>query len=155
MIFTRVATVHRDAFCQFLFRWIYYCHSSKSTGRETSKTYLCTMGWVDILTKPDLSLRHDKIRLMLILLSEYVFCCKLQERQMCARWWIWAEKATVGSHDMTFLHLRFCCWPFWPLWEFIIISPFHSAQLCRATLLWQQLKNFQLLLPQLPTQDQK
>ena len=33
-------TVHRGAFCQFLFRWIYYCHSSKSTGKETGKTHL-------------------------------------------------------------------------------------------------------------------
>ena len=28
---------HRDAFCQFHFRWIYYRHSSKSTGKETDK----------------------------------------------------------------------------------------------------------------------
>jgi hypothetical protein len=34
-------TLHRYAFCQFPFRWIYYCHSSKSTGKETEKTYLC------------------------------------------------------------------------------------------------------------------
>jgi hypothetical protein len=32
--------VHRGTFCQFLFRWIYYCHSYKSTGKETSKTHL-------------------------------------------------------------------------------------------------------------------
>ena len=37
-------TVHRDAFCQFPFRWIYYCHSSKSTGKETGKMYFC--GWL-------------------------------------------------------------------------------------------------------------
>ena len=36
-------TVHRGAFCQFLFRWIYYCHSSKSTGKETGKTHLCAV----------------------------------------------------------------------------------------------------------------
>ena len=30
--------LHRGAFCQFLFRWIYYCHSSKSTGKETGKS---------------------------------------------------------------------------------------------------------------------
>ena len=29
--------LHRGAFCQFPFRWIYYCHSSKSTGKETGK----------------------------------------------------------------------------------------------------------------------
>ena len=33
----------RDAICQFLFRWIYYCHSNKSTGKETGKTHLCAL----------------------------------------------------------------------------------------------------------------
>ena len=43
-------TVHRDAFCQFPFRWIYYCHSSKSTGKETGKMRLCAMlGFVNKL----------------------------------------------------------------------------------------------------------
>ena len=40
-----IRAVHRGAFCQFLFRWIYYCHSSKSTGKETGKTYLCAVHW--------------------------------------------------------------------------------------------------------------
>ena len=31
-------------FCKFPFRWIYYCHSSNSTGKETGKTHLCAMG---------------------------------------------------------------------------------------------------------------
>ena len=35
--------MHRGAFFQFLFRWIHYCHSSKSTGKETGKTHLCAM----------------------------------------------------------------------------------------------------------------
>ena len=30
--------------CQFLFRWIYYCHSSKSTRKETGKTHLYILG---------------------------------------------------------------------------------------------------------------
>ena len=33
----------RGAFCQFPFRWIYYCHSSKSTGKKTGKTNLCAL----------------------------------------------------------------------------------------------------------------
>ena len=33
-------TVHKGAFFQFLFRWIPYWHSSKSTGKKTSKTHL-------------------------------------------------------------------------------------------------------------------
>jgi hypothetical protein len=32
--------LHRGVFCQFPLRWIYYCHSSKSTGKEISKTLL-------------------------------------------------------------------------------------------------------------------
>ena len=30
----------RGAFCQFLSRWIYYCHSRKSTGKKTGETHL-------------------------------------------------------------------------------------------------------------------
>ena len=30
-------TLHRGAFFQFLFRWIHYCHSSKSTERKVTK----------------------------------------------------------------------------------------------------------------------
>ena len=36
----RCHEVHRGAFFAFPFRWIYYCHSSKSTGKETGKTHL-------------------------------------------------------------------------------------------------------------------
>ena len=39
-------TMHRGAFCQFPFRWIYYYGSIKATGKETGKTYLCAMGWI-------------------------------------------------------------------------------------------------------------
>ena len=34
-------TVDRGAFFQFFFRSIHYCHSSKSTGKETGKNHLC------------------------------------------------------------------------------------------------------------------
>ena len=38
------AGLHRGAFCQFPFRWIYYCHSSKSTERKLAKrTYVHCM----------------------------------------------------------------------------------------------------------------
>ena len=36
-------TVHRGAFCQFPFRWVYYYGSNKSTGKETDKTHLCAV----------------------------------------------------------------------------------------------------------------
>ena len=35
--------MHRGVFCQFLLWWIYYCHSSKSTEKKTSKTHLCAV----------------------------------------------------------------------------------------------------------------
>ena len=35
--------MHRGAFCQFPFRWIYFYGSNKFTGKETGKMHLCTM----------------------------------------------------------------------------------------------------------------
>ena len=35
--------VYRGAFCQFLFWWIYYSSSSKSTGKKTGKMHLCAV----------------------------------------------------------------------------------------------------------------
>ena len=35
--------LHKDAFCQFPFRWIYYYVSNKSTGKETDKVHLCAV----------------------------------------------------------------------------------------------------------------
>ena len=35
--------VHRGALCKFTFWYIYYCHSSKPTGKETGKTHLCVL----------------------------------------------------------------------------------------------------------------
>ena len=49
-----IKTVHRGAFFQFLFRWIHYCHSSKSTGKETGKTHLCAPPWVLSMTTAQL-----------------------------------------------------------------------------------------------------
>ena len=38
-----IESMHRGAFCQFSFRWIYYYGSNKSTGKETGKTHLYAM----------------------------------------------------------------------------------------------------------------
>ena len=35
--------LHRGVFCQFLFQWICYCHSSKSTVKENGKMHLCAV----------------------------------------------------------------------------------------------------------------
>ena len=37
----RCSALHRGAFCQFLFRFIHYCH--KSTGKEIGKTHICAL----------------------------------------------------------------------------------------------------------------
>ena len=36
-------SLHRGAFCQFPFRWIYYYGGNKSTGKETGKMHLCAV----------------------------------------------------------------------------------------------------------------
>ena len=43
VLFLFFQPLHRGAFCQFPFWWIYYFHSSKSTGKETGKTHLCAL----------------------------------------------------------------------------------------------------------------
>ena len=35
--------MHRSAFCQLPFPWIYYWYSTKSTGKESGKMQLCAM----------------------------------------------------------------------------------------------------------------
>ena len=35
--------LHIGAICQCLFRWIYYCHSYKSTRKENGKMHLCVL----------------------------------------------------------------------------------------------------------------
>ena len=37
--------MHKGAFCLFPFQWTYYCHSSKSTGKETGRTHLCALNF--------------------------------------------------------------------------------------------------------------
>ena len=38
-----VNPLHRGAFCQFPFQWIYYYGSNKSTRKETGKMHLCAL----------------------------------------------------------------------------------------------------------------
>ena len=42
---SQIEPVQWGAFFKFLFRWIHYYHSSKFTGKETCKTYLCAVAW--------------------------------------------------------------------------------------------------------------
>ena len=41
--------MHRGAFCQFSFHWIYYYGSNESNGKETGKMHLCAMQCFDLL----------------------------------------------------------------------------------------------------------
>ena len=36
-------SVQRGAFCQFNFWWVYYCHKSKSIGKQTFEMHLCAV----------------------------------------------------------------------------------------------------------------
>ena len=38
-----IAELHRGAFCQFPFGWIYYYGSNKSTGKETGEMHFCEL----------------------------------------------------------------------------------------------------------------
>ena len=49
---------HRGAFCQFPFRWIYYCHSTKSTG----KTHLCAVSRLPLAKRVFFSLSEHVVR---------------------------------------------------------------------------------------------
>ena len=39
-MFWLFTALHRGSICKILFRWIYYCHSSKFTGKKICKTHL-------------------------------------------------------------------------------------------------------------------
>ena len=40
---TNIHTLHRGAFCQIPFRWIYYYGSNESTRKETGTMHLCAL----------------------------------------------------------------------------------------------------------------
>ena len=63
--------VHRGAFWQFPFRWIYYYDSNKSTGKETGKTHLKQ-------DKTSITRRHTPCRCLDLF-------CKIQVRQRSCR----------------------------------------------------------------------
>ena len=53
--------MHRGAFCKFPFRWIYYCGSNKSTGKETGKTHLCAVQGFECYARIVLHLKLEKL----------------------------------------------------------------------------------------------
>ena len=68
--------------CQFFFRWIYYCHCSKSTRKETGKTHLSAV--INFFKFQSENRRNDFLGVSsssqgsqrgLILLTETVFSC--------------------------------------------------------------------------------
>ena len=40
-LIVKICPFHRGVFCQFLFRRIFYCLSSKSTAKKTGKKHIC------------------------------------------------------------------------------------------------------------------
>ena len=64
---------HRRAFCQFLFRWIYYYGSNKFTGKETGKTHLFVVIW-HIFWRTE---KRSEIKLPLLLSKNYHYSRKM------------------------------------------------------------------------------
>ena len=63
--------VHRGEFCQFPFWWIYYCHSSKFTGKQTGKTHLCA-----VVDRDKLNLSETRGKIMpTTLLYQKIWLC--------------------------------------------------------------------------------
>ena len=102
--------MHRGAIFQFLFQWIYYCHSSKSNGKETGKTHLCAMtsqlnflndlhvlrlvewyGWKQLVPRKELRFR----KIVSTLLKDYLTNPSLT--LILGKNWIWPLKLI-------------CCW---------------------------------------------
>ena len=52
--YTKCCAVHRGAFCQFPFQWIYYCYSSKSTRKKSGKTHLCAVVYILKICTPEI-----------------------------------------------------------------------------------------------------
>ena len=83
-------TLQRGAFCQFPFRWIYYCLSSKSTGKETDKTHICSLVGTILICKTqyncddsDVFLKPLNSRLVHILSKNCLNQCKFRECAFC------------------------------------------------------------------------
>ena len=67
----KIKTLHRGAFCQSSFRWIYYYDSNKSTGKETGKTHLCALSHSLRLRMP-----HTKQLILEFLSNDDVIFCR-------------------------------------------------------------------------------
>ena len=94
-----MTAMHRGAFCELIFQWIYCCHSSKSTRKETGKTYLCAM-----LKKLDSTNEKQFFRLTQIYLaslsSKKIVCLK-KSLSKC----IWVRQNT---YDPTLVKKSLC-----------------------------------------------
>ena len=58
-----INTLHKGAFFKFLFRWIHYYHSSKSTGKETGKTHLYALRQSAVLERLSPIVRAQRLPL--------------------------------------------------------------------------------------------
>ena len=64
----QLTTLHKGAFCQFPFRWIYYYGSNESTGKETGKTHLCAL----VTTVHMISATTDQVGIKCTKAKEYL-----------------------------------------------------------------------------------
>ena len=67
--------MHRGAFCQLLFRWIYCYDSNKSTGKKAGKTHLCAVQWSDIYFWYPFASDHNHCAMLSFIISLYYKHC--------------------------------------------------------------------------------
>ena len=99
-------SLHRGAFCQFTFRWIYYSHSSKSSGKETGKTRLFAL-----VFKLYQKMNYAKIVSMI---SSYIFYTGNVPKPFWPNWRVLGQISTTQNSQITlkpnlawiFLYLR-------------------------------------------------
>ena len=88
--------LHRGAFCQCSFRWIYYYGSNKSTRKETGKSHLCALWWRGDLGKGYDTIKGDKEHKYLL----YTYCWATRVTNVVAC----CCTCTLNVHPATKLH---------------------------------------------------
>ena len=86
-------SLHRGAFCQFTFRWIYYSHSSKSSGKETGKTRLFAL-----VFKLYQKMNYAKIVSMI---SSYIFYTGNVPKPFWPNWRVLGQISTTQNSQIT------------------------------------------------------
>ena len=92
-------TLHKGAFCEFPFRWIYYYGSNEFTGKETGKTHLCVV--VKVTLRFECPKWNSNLEIYLI--------CTHRKKKICnfisyLKWSVQGSNSATqaGKQNMTF-----------------------------------------------------